>query len=758
MLAAGLPAAHAQTLDIPVFSGAYGTAFYEETARLFEEQRPGVVVNLYGDPRIEDKVRVRIMEGRYPDATFTPRLLWPILIEAGKVRDLSVDLEGLNWEGDAPWSSTFYPGALESWRIKGHVYGVPLNYACWTIFYNRGMFRDHGWKPARTWDEFFALCERIRAGGIAPLSLTGIYGNYPDAFLRAAFYGAAGARGWEALNNLEPGARLDPRYIEAARILQRVTTHYTLKGWEGATHTAAELAFLQGRTAMTVAGSWMLHEMQGKIPADLELGVMNFPVFPGGAADPGTIQTGSDSFFVFATGDPKRERLAVDFLRFMTSRARALAFVKAVDAPVAVRGVPPEAFSPAMRETAVLIEKARESFNMPQVVLQTPAVRQALVDRRIELMTGRLTPEEFGARMEQAAAADRTRRKNPGKIERTHLAAGTAFAAVLVAAWAGLILWSVRRRKRRESANARTSDGSFGTLRGRVAMGFVGPALSLYALFVLLPGIVTFATALVHWDGIGRVGWAGLGNFDWLVFESDGFWHALRNNFFLMVVPPLVVVPVALGLAAMIHRGVWGGGVFRLVFLFPNILGGIAATLLWLEAYEPQGGLVNAGLVALGRFFGNDWLCSFAGHPWLAQSHLYLSLIPIYLWMACGFNLILYLAAMEGIDPQLYEAAEIDGAPVWRQFFTITLPLIWDSVAVSAVFLVIGGLNAFEMIWLLTSQDPETATHTLGTLMVTAMFKEFQIGRAAAIATVMFLLVGTTSLAVMKAMEKERTE
>ena len=69
--------------------------------------------------------------------------------------------------------------------------------------------------------------------------------------------------------------------------------------------------------------------------------------------------------------------------------------------------------------------------------------------------------------------------------------------------------------------------------------------------------------------------------------------------------------------------------------------------------------------------------------------------------MACGFNLILYLAAMEGIDPQLYEAAELDGAPRWRQFFAITLPLIGEVIAISVVFLVIGGLNAFELIWLL---------------------------------------------------------
>ncbi|MFA5058677.1 MAG: ABC transporter substrate-binding protein, partial [Opitutaceae bacterium] len=76
-------------IEIPVREGAYGLAFYQETAREFESLRPGVRVNIYGDPRIEDKVRVRVIDGSYPDATFAPYLLWPALIRAGKVRDLT---------------------------------------------------------------------------------------------------------------------------------------------------------------------------------------------------------------------------------------------------------------------------------------------------------------------------------------------------------------------------------------------------------------------------------------------------------------------------------------------------------------------------------------------------------------------------------------------------------------------------------------------------------------------------------------------
>ena len=748
-------------IEIPIRSGGYGTAFYEETARQFERIRPGIRVNLYGDPRIEDKVRVRIMGGDYPDAALAPYLLWPVLIRAGRVRDLAGDMAGPNWDGDARWGDTFLPGALDSWRISGRVYGVPLSFACWTIFYDQRLFRKHGWTPARTWDEFFALCDRIRAARIAPLSLTGVYGSYPDAFLRAACYNLCGAEGWKELNDLRPGARLDPRYIRSAALLQKITQHYALRGWEGATHTAAQLAFLEGRAAMTVSGSWMIQEMAGKIPDDFEMGVMNFPVFPEGVADPTTIQTGSDSFFVFATGDPQRERATVDFLRFLTSRERAEAFVREVDGPVAVRGVPLEAFSPRMRGTAALIAQAKEAFNMPQVMLEPHAVRQALTDGRMALMEGRITPQQFAGRIEAAAGQDRARAVNPDRLECRHGFAGVLLLVLV----GGTAAWLVTGRRRRANGGpgsggrpAGDGDSAFARLRPSVGLGFVGPALLLYGGFVLAPGLLAFSWAFLRWDGIGEHTWAAWFNFKSLLFEDDVFWLALRNNLFLMLVPAAVIVPLALWFAVLIHRGVWGAGMFRIVFLFPNMLGGIAATLLWLNAYEPHGGLVNASLVALGQALDVDWLRGFDGFPWLAQSHLYPALVPIYLWMSCGFNLVLYLAAMEGIDPQLYEAAELDGATAWRQFFGITLPLIWEVVIISAVFLVISGLNAFQMVWLLTSQDPASASQTLGTLMITSMFKEFDIGRAAAIAVIMFALVLTTSAAVRRGLKREDPE
>ncbi len=743
-------------LDVPVFEGGYGIGFYVESARKFEEVHPGVSVHVYGDPRIQDQLRVRIIDGNLPDAAWVPYVLWPSLIRAGRVVDLRRYLEGRNWEGDARWGDTFQPGSLDTWRVGGGVYGLPFSYSCWSLFYNREMFRAHGWAEPRTWEEFFGLCGRIRAAGIAPVSLPGTRWLYPDAFFRAAFHSLAGPVGWSAINELAPGAWADPRVARSAEVLRRVTRDDVQAGWEGETAQGAELYFLQGKAAMTVSGSWFFNEMSGQIPEGFDVGTMNFPVFADGVADPTTVQTGSDCFFVFNTGDRLRERLTVDFLRFLTSRARAEAFVRETDAPVAVRGVPPSAYSRRMRETAAMIAGAGASYNMPQTMLMPPVIRQARVDETRRLMTGSLEPREFSRRMEAAAGADRMRVADPGHVDYRHPIAGSA----MIAALAAIILWLVWDRLGASRARSGHADdpSSFGRLRPPMAAGFVGPALLLYGALMLAPALVAFMWAFTRWDGIGLRTWAGLYNFRSLLFESDALWSALGNNLYLMVVPALVVVPIALLFALLIHRGVWGAGAFRTILLFPNMLGGIAATLIWLSAYQPHGGLVNAGLVGIGNALHWDWLRSFADYPWLSEAHLYAALIPIYIWMACGFNLILYLAAMEGIDPQLYEAAEIDGAPGWMQFLTITLPLIREVLAISAVFLVIAGLNAFEMVWLLTSQDPTASVSTLGTLLVSTMFKDFDIGRAAALAVILCSLVIVGSAAVLRGLRSEAVE
>jgi ABC-type sugar transport system permease subunit/ABC-type glycerol-3-phosphate transport system substrate-binding protein len=781
---AGLPTGPLE-LEIPIFAGGLGVSFYADTARLFEAARPGQVrIHLYGEPRMHEKMRIRVLDGSFPDATYL-ELPWAALARAGKVADLTPYLDGPNWEGDARWRDTFLPGVLDTWTIDGRTYGIPLEQSCWTLFYNKQLFREHGWEPPRTWNEFFALCGQIRAAGLAPVALPGVYLRYGDAFFRAAFYNLAGPDAWRAYNNLEPGWRTDPRFVRAAEVFQQVTRENLVPGWEGMTHTAAQLAFLQGRSAFVLSGSWFVNEMRLSIPAGFELGAMNFPVFEDGLGDPTAVQGGSGYFFAFAKDDARRVRLTVDFLRLMTSRERARAFARELDAPVAVRGVTRADFSPLMQDTAQMLETARASFSAPPNMLQPPGLSQTLVDARNALAHGLITPAEFGARLESAAAGARARRDSGAQeIAVRFPVSGTVFLVIMAGAFGWTAVGVARRLRHGPRGGGEVRAGGdeqpavaamwLGPLRGRLAVGFVGPAFLLFAGLVLVPGLASFAWSLTGWDGLNAREWVGLFNFKWLLFESDVFWRSLRNNLFLMIVPAAVVVPLALVFAALIHRGVAGAKVFRACFLFPNILGGVAASLIWLAAYDPANGFINSALTEAGQQLWNTtgdwwlsrWLLGFENHAWLASGgggwlrpdRLYWALIPIYVWLMVGFNLVLYLAAMQGIDPQYYEAAELDGAGPVAQFFRITLPMIREVVVISVVFIVIGGLNTFEMVWLLTGQDPLGGSHVLATWMVSTMFQDFQIGRATAIAVVMFVIVLAGSAVTLLAMRREAVE
>ena len=747
-------------IDIPIQAQAYGSAYFEETARLFEKIRPDVRVNLTGNARVHEKMRIRVMANDLPNATDAD-LLYDSLISAGQIRDLNLFLDGPDWEGEGRWRDRFLPGVLNRWERNGHIYSVPFAHAVWAIFYNKGMFLEHGWAVPQTWDEFFELCEKMKAQGIAPLTLPGVYMRYGDSILRAAYFNLVGPTGYRAYNDLAPGTRSDGRFVRAAEVTQRVALNYMLKGWEGMTHTAAEQAFLDGKCAMTIAGSWLGSEVRGKIPFGFSIGAMNFPVFRDGITHPDTLQVQSSYYFFFTKQDPRQEQATADFFRFMTSRERVQAFAHQQDATTAVYGVHTGDFSEAMRDVAALIAKSPASFDggRPTSAALNALVEQTMNDLRQQLMTGRITPQQFADRLEAAAQAERVRDLDPTSIKVKHRwkTAGLLLTLSLAIGWLGLETAKRSRARRREGGDGISrAEGHLGRLRLPMAGGFVGPSLILFGLLVILPGVEALMWAFTRWDGINGVRTSvGFFNFKWLLLESDTFWYALRNNLYIMVVPTLVVVPLSLLLATLIHRGVFGANFFRAVFLFPNLLGGIAATLLWMNAYDPHGGLVNAALEKIGGWLHNDWLSSFAAYPWLSQDNLYRALIPIYIWMACGFNLVLYLAAMQGIDPELYEAAEIDGASAWRQFFTITLPLIWDVLAISAVFIVVAGLNTFEMIWLLTSQDPTSQSHVLSTLMVATMFKEFAVGRATAVAVIMFVLVLTGSAVVLRVMRQQ---
>jgi ABC-type sugar transport system permease subunit len=279
---------------------------------------------------------------------------------------------------------------------------------------------------------------------------------------------------------------------------------------------------------------------------------------------------------------------------------------------------------------------------------------------------------------------------------------------------------------------------------------FLGPPLALYLLLVLLPAVNAFRYSLSRWDGLGKPVWVGLGNFQKVFAGGSEFLPAIGHNLFLTVVPGAIILAMALFFAALIHQRIRGARLYRITFFFPNVISSVAIALLWVLIYSTT----NVGLLNnLMRLFGQK-----QPYPFTESGHLLWAIVPMSVWSATGFFMVLFLAAMENIPTDFYEAARLDGASAPTQFRRITLPLMWDVLTTGIIFLVVGGLKFFDVIWVMENGRPSPSTHTMATLMYAKVFEEYNIGYGTAIAVLLFLLVLIATLVSFRLLRRERLE
>ena len=283
----------------------------------------------------------------------------------------------------------------------------------------------------------------------------------------------------------------------------------------------------------------------------------------------------------------------------------------------------------------------------------------------------------------------------------------------------------------------------------RLIVLFVGPALLVYGLLYLLPALSAFALSLTRFDGVSAPIWVGLDNYLELFSRQGLFFRALLNNLFLIFVPGILVLTTALLFAYWIDQGLKGARWYRIFFFFPNIMPTAAVSILWLLIFSVTDmGLVNSGLRYLG----------FEPIAFWESSNVLWSLVPVMVWAGVGFFMILFLAAMSSIPDTLYEAARIDGAGLWSQFLHVTLPLLRDTIATCWIFIIIGGLKAFDLVWIVEKEIPTRDSHTMATLMYSEAFRQFRIGYGTAMSVILFIIILTVTLFSMRGYRKERLE
>jgi multiple sugar transport system permease protein len=280
----------------------------------------------------------------------------------------------------------------------------------------------------------------------------------------------------------------------------------------------------------------------------------------------------------------------------------------------------------------------------------------------------------------------------------------------------------------------------------RAAYGFLAPALLPIIAFFFLPVAASFFLSLTDFDiyavaSLRHLAWAGADNYRWLLHDPV-FWLALRNTLYFVLVAGPLSVALSLGAALLITAGVTrAAGFFRTVFFVPVVTTLVAVAVVWRYIYHPRYGLLNHGLSLIG-VGPIDWL----GDPRWAMP----AIILMAIWKNFGFNMVILAAGLQSIPERLYEAARIDGAGSWQQFRHVTLPMLAPTLFFVAVMTAVGYLQLFAEPYVMTDGGPGDSTLSVVLLMYREGFRWWNLGRAAAVAFVLFAIISVLTILVLR--------
>lgn len=266
---------------------------------------------------------------------------------------------------------------------------------------------------------------------------------------------------------------------------------------------------------------------------------------------------------------------------------------------------------------------------------------------------------------------------------------------------------------------------------------FMIPALALYAYVVLIPSARGTGYAFTDWTGLGSgMNFIGLDNFRKL-FDDDIAKDALVQTVLLTIVITVVQNALGLLLALGVHARIKSRNLLRVLFFAPAVMTPVVTAYLWRYLYAPDGA-INSTLRAVGlEGLRQDWL----GDPDIALW----SVSAIVIWQFSGYSMVIFLAGLQSVPPELHEAADVDGAGPVRRFTHITLPLLKPAITINVMLALIGGFKLFDQVYVTTGGGPGHSTETLSTLIYKNAFQFGEFGYSTAIAVVLAVIVAAVS-------------
>jgi multiple sugar transport system permease protein len=280
------------------------------------------------------------------------------------------------------------------------------------------------------------------------------------------------------------------------------------------------------------------------------------------------------------------------------------------------------------------------------------------------------------------------------------------------------------------SSVSRAPNRSWRLLRSQISgYTFLLPSLLFFLAFIVFPVGASFALAFTHWDLLTPPRFTGLQNYQYLFTKDMLFRKVLLNTIYYSVVSVPLGIACSLGLAVALNQKIRGVVIYRTLYFLPVVSSLIAVSIVWRWIYQGDWGLLN-------------YLLSLVGIPrqnWLYDTVLAMpAVIFMSVWKGLGYNMVLFLAGLQGIPEVYYEAARIDGARRWKLFWHITLPLLSPVMLFVLIVAVINSSQVFGTIYIMTQAGPLNSTNVLVYYLYFTAFQNLQMGYAAAIGWVLF--------------------
>ncbi len=256
---------------------------------------------------------------------------------------------------------------------------------------------------------------------------------------------------------------------------------------------------------------------------------------------------------------------------------------------------------------------------------------------------------------------------------------------------------------------------------------FLIPSVLGCAIFIFLPSVFSFMLSFTDWDLIGSLKFVGLNNYIDLI-QSKEFWFIFKNTIWYAVCVTFFATLIPLILASVLNSAIRGKEFFKTAYFLPFITPMIVIAMIWQWIFDPNIGLMNSLLKT--------------NIKWLYDSNLAMGvLIFVSVWKLIGYNMIILLSGFSSLNSQVFEAAEIDGANKIKTFFNITLPLLSPTIFFVVLITTISSFQIFDLIYLMTQGGPENSTNVLVYWLYSNAFELFNIGKASAIAYILFIFI-----------------